>query len=242
MIRKNLTKIRESIKTIAQNCKRNPEHIKVVAVSKRFPVAAIEEALDGGQLIFGENYIQEAAEKRSLLKDRIYLHFIGNLQSNKAKLAVDTCDMIETVDRLKIVTAINKRLEQKDRVIDILVQVNVGLDTNKSGIHPDETEALLTRIQQFPRLRVRGLMTMPPFTADPEMARPFFNRLKLLSEEMKTKGLLGTDSDIELSMGMSHDYHIAIEEGATLIRIGTAIFGQRQPLSANRNISWKNNS
>lgn len=229
MIRQNLENILSSIKEVAHCSNRDPADIKLVAVSKRFPVSAIEEALAAGQIIFGENYIQEAAEKRQHLQDRVRLHFIGNLQSNKARLAVETCDMIETIDRPKIVKALHKYLERLDRRLDVLVQVNVGEDPHKSGIVPNEAESLLAYMRDFPRLRLRGLMTMPPFTSDPELARPHFRRLRLLSEEMKLRGLLGGNAKIELSMGMSHDYHVAVQEGATLIRIGTAIFGQRPP-------------
>ena len=231
MIGDNLRKLRDSINDVARRCNRAPDEIQLVAVSKRFPVAAIEEALEAGQILFGENYIQEAAEKKRGLLDSIKLHFIGNLQSNKAKIAVETCDMVETIDRPKIVRALHKYLELEDRQLDVLVQVNVGEDPHKSGILPDEAESLLTYMQGFPRLKLQGLMTMPPFTPDPEMARPYFRTLRDLADRMMSEGLLGTESNVELSMGMSHDYHVAIEEGATLIRIGTAIFGERPPLS-----------
>lgn len=234
MIHQNLRELRESINQVAQNSNRDPEEIQLVAVSKRFPLAAMEEALKAGQIIFGENYIQEAAEKKSALLDRIRLHFIGNLQSNKAKIAVETCDMVETIDRPKIVQALHKHLVSQDRHLDVLVQVNVAQDSHKSGVYPHEAESLLMYIKDFPRLRLRGLMTMPPYTPDPEMARPYFKALRSLAEQMKLKGLLGKSGKIELSMGMSHDYKVAIEEGATLIRIGTAIFGERPPLSQNR--------
>ena len=230
-IANNLENLRSSITEIALRCNRNPEEIQLVAVSKRFPPAAIEEALEADQLVYGENYIQEAAQKKQVLKDRIKLHFIGHLQSNKAKTAVETCDMIETIDRPKIVRSLHKYLESANRYLDVLVQVNVGEDSQKSGISPLDTEALLAYMQDFPRLKLKGLMTMPPFTPDPEMSRPHFRRLRTLAEQMEVKGLLGHLGKIELSMGMSHDYHVAIEEGATLIRIGTAIFGARPPLS-----------
>lgn len=230
MIEQNLKNIRASIHDVTTRCGRNPDDIKLVAVSKRFPVDAIKQALSAGQILFGENYIQEAVEKKNELQNTIQLHFIGNLQSNKAKVCADTCDMVETVDRFKIASALNKRCEQKNRFLNILVQVNIGFDDNKSGVLPENTEALLQQIQHLEKIRVMGLMTMPPFTPDPEDARPYFRKLRLLAEDMKTKGLLGHYGAIELSMGMSHDYHVAIEEGATYIRVGTAIFGQRPPL------------
>lgn len=231
-IRQKLEKLRISINDIARRCNRNPEEIQLVAVSKRFPTAAIEEALQANQIVFGENFIQEAAEKKQALENRIKLHFIGHLQSNKAKTAVECCDMVETIDRPKIVRALHKHLESGNKYLDVLVQVNVGEEPQKSGVSPHDTEALLTYMQDFPRLRLRGLMTMPPYNPDPELTRPAFNSLQEIALNMETKGLLGKYGRIELSMGMSHDYHVAIEEGATLIRIGTAIFGERPPQSA----------
>lgn len=227
MIQENLYKIRETISEVATRCNRNSEDIRLVAVSKRFPVEVMREALAAGQMIFGENYIQEAVQKKNLLGEVVKLHFIGNLQSNKAKFAVDTCSMVETVDRLKIAKAMNRYLEETERSLDVLIQVNIGFDQNKSGVSPDESETLLKKIRDLPRLRVRGLMTMPPLMDDPEAVRPFFRDLRRLSEKMEDKGLLGDHGKTELSMGMSNDYQVAIEEGATLIRVGTAIFGQR---------------
>ncbi|NNF48036.1 MAG: YggS family pyridoxal phosphate-dependent enzyme [Desulfofustis sp.] len=233
-IRQNLDKIRSSINDIALRCHRNPDDIQLVAVSKRFPVAAIEEALAANHVVFGENYIQEAAEKKQTLDNRIKLHFIGHLQSNKARTAVEYCDMIETIDRPKIVKALHKHLESENWCLDVLVQVNVGQESQKSGVLPQDAESLLAYMQDFPRLKLRGLMTMPPYTPDPEMVRSSFRSLREIAVMMEAKNLLGRHGKIELSMGMSHDYHVAIEEGATLIRIGTAIFGERPPLSQNR--------
>lgn len=233
-IRQNLEKIRSSIDEVALRCQRASDTIKLVAVSKRFPAAAIEEALQANQVVFGENYIQEAAEKKQVLSNRIKLHFIGHLQSNKAKTAVECCDMIETIDRPKIVRALHKHLESENRYLDVLVQVNVGGESQKSGVLPQDTESLLIYMQDFPRLRLCGLMTMPPFTPDPERSRPYFRALREIALRMHAKGLLDKQDKIELSMGMSHDYQVAIEEGATLIRIGTAIFGERPPLSHNK--------
>ena len=227
MIQENLRKIRETISEVATHCNRNPEDIRLVAVSKRFPVEVMREAIAAGQMIFGENYIQEAVQKKNLLGEVVKLHFIGNLQSNKAKFAVDTCSMVETVDRLKIAKAMNRYLEETEHSLDVLIQVNIGFDQNKSGVSPDESETLLKKIRDLPRLRVRGLMTMPPLMDDPEAVRPFFRDLRRLSEKLEDNGLLGDHGKTELSMGMSHDYQVAIEEGATLIRVGTAIFGQR---------------
>lgn len=234
IIASNLRKVRDSIHGAALKSNRSPEDIRLVAVSKRFPLSVLEAACSAGQVIFGENYIQEAVQKKQAMGDRIQLHFIGNLQSNKAKLAARNCAMIETIDRPKIASALSKHLDELDRYMDVLIQVNVGFDPNKSGIMPTETESLLIKLQEFPRLRSRGLMTMPPFTSDPEKTRHHFRTLRQLAEEMQSRGLFGNSEKPELSMGMSHDYQIAIEEGATLIRIGTAIFGERPPLTPNQ--------
>ncbi len=226
-IAENIEFIKNKITLAANACGRSPEEIQLVAVSKRFPVSAIEEAIDCGHTVFGENYIQEAEEKANIVGDRCHIHFIGHLQSNKAKIAARIFDVIETVDSLKLATALNRHLEAADRTIDILLQVNIGHDENKSGVEPDMAENVLRDINTLSNLRVIGLMTMPPFTDDPELARPHFRQLRLLAEDLKQKNLFPHTEKVELSMGMSNDFHIAIEEGATIIRVGTAIFGQR---------------
>ena len=212
MIRDNLRYICEDIKQSALRCGRDPADIKLVAVSKRFPVEIMRQARAAGQLIFGENYIQEAAEKKTILGDEIRLHFIGHLQSNKAKTAAEVCDVIETIDRFKIGSALNRHLQAMNRSVEVLVQVNVGLDPKKSGVLPENTEELLAQLSELPALKVKGLMTMPPFTQESEQARPFFKSLRLLSEKMQNQGMFPTNSKVELSMGMSNDYRVAIEE------------------------------
>ena len=228
MIENNLKTLNENIRATAHSCGRDPDDIKVVAVSKRFPARAILEAFQAGHVLFGENYLQEAAEKKRILGDKIKFHFIGHLQSNKAKIAAEIFDVIETIDRIKIARALDRHLVQMNRYLDILVQVNIGYDTNKSGVLPEDAENLLTALRAFPSLRPLGLMTMPPYTSDHQVTRKHFNELRCLAEELQNKELLPSNR-IELSMGMSADYPIAIEEGATLIRVGTAIFGQRPP-------------
>lgn len=223
----NLQDTLARIADAAVRCGRDPGEIQLVAVSKRFPAPAIEEAIEAGQLLFGENYIQEAAAKIEILGDRCRFHFIGHLQSNKARIAAQLFDVIETIDRLKLARMLNKHLEELGRTMQVLVQVNIGEDEHKSGMAAEETETLLRAIGELPQLEVIGLMTMPPFTDDPEDARPHFRNLRLLAEDLKKKGLFGNRAKVELSMGMSSDYHIAIEEGATIVRVGTAIFGER---------------
>lgn len=227
MISENIATIQEKIAIAATISNRSPEDIKLVAVSKRFPVTAIQEAYAAGQTLFGENYIQEVQQKSPKLPEQVRFHFIGHLQTNKAKIAAESCAMVETVDRLKLAKALNKRLEELQNNMDILVQVNIGEDPDKSGISAEDTENLLNELQSIPRIRTCGLMTMPPIEPNPELSRPYFRRLRLLSEKLSKKNLFFDNDRIELSMGMSSDYHIAIEEGATIVRVGTAIFGNR---------------
>lgn len=229
MIQANIDHIKSRIRQVASNCGRPSDSVRLVAVSKRFPASAIEEAQSAGQTIFGENYIQEAQEKYEALGGNVQFHFIGHLQSNKAAIAAEMCTMVETVDRFKLAKILNKHLQRIDKKLDILIQVNIGEDIRKSGIKADQVAELLGKIGEFDRLRPLGLMTMPPFNADPEDSRVYFRKLKSLAEILGKRKLFHDNSAIELSMGMTNDYEIAIEEGATLVRVGTAIFGQRPP-------------
>jgi PLP dependent protein len=227
MIRQNLEEVRAHIAAVAGQCGRDEQSVRLVAVSKRFPADAILEAKQAGQLIFGENYIQEAREKYDTIGNDVSFHFIGHLQSNKAKTAAAIFSMIETIDRKKVAAALHKHLLELDKKLDILIQVNIGFDEKKSGVAPDTAERLLRDIKEYSTLQPRGLMTMPPITANPEDSRPYFRQLKSLADDLQKKKLFFDNKNIELSMGMTNDYHVAIEEGATLVRIGTAIFGER---------------
>ena len=227
MIRENLTRIRKKIAETARSCGRNHEEITLLAVSKRMDAAKIEEARQCGQQHFGENFVQEAGEKIVQSDPSLIWHFIGHLQSNKAKTAARLFQVIETVDRLKIALALNKYATEFNRVLDILIQVNTGLEKQKSGVTPQKAERLLRELGTLDHLRIRGLMTMPPYSADPEHSRPYFRQLKELAEQFRTKELFADNANVALSMGMSNDFPVAIEEGATLIRVGTAIFGER---------------
>ena len=189
MIADNIKIVLDNITQTALRCGRAPEDIKLVAVSKRFPTSAIKDALAAGQILFGENYIQELQEKHNDLGDIPHFHFIGHLQSNKAKIAAQTCTMVETVDRVKVAKELNKHLTTLGKQLDILIQVNIGLDSNKSGALAEDTEKLLADISNLPMLRAVGLMTMPPFTEDPEDARPFFRGLRELGNTLMEKKL-----------------------------------------------------
>jgi len=231
MLERNLQNIKDRMAEAASRVNRSPADIKLVAVSKRIPAESILEAINLGQVVFGENYVQEALEKIPLIKKlatvKPFFHFIGKLQSNKAKKAAELFDVIETVDSVKLGLALEKHCAALDKSIDALVQVNVGGETQKAGIRPEQCEEILEKLQHCRFVNIVGLMTMPPYSADPEDVRPFFIRLRKLAEEMQEKGLLGQQNQLELSMGMSGDFEVAIEEGATLVRIGTALFGSR---------------
>ena len=227
MICSNLIAIRKKIAVTAVRCGRDPDEIKLLAVSKRMDVNAIREAWQCGQLLFGENFVQEARDKIARLDPGITWHFIGHLQSNKAGLAARLFDLIETVDRMKVASALDLHAFKLGRPLDILVQVNSGLEAQKSGVAPQNVEQFMKELGTLRNLHVRGLMTMPPYSSDPEHSRPFFKMLKDLADNLKGKKLFADNSHVILSMGMSNDFPVAIEEGATLVRIGTAIFGER---------------
>ena len=227
-IKENLASITDRIVKAAMRAGRDPETVQLVAVSKRKPVAMIQEALAAGQRLFGENYLQEAAEKIAAFDQDMQWHFIGHLQSNKAKAAAELFDMIETVDRLKLAKALDKYAGEAGKKLSVLVQVNIGKEPQKAGVLPEDAEQLLRDMGQFPNLAIRGLMTMPPYFDDPEGVRPYFSQMRELAAAMAAKGILGHHGPVELSMGMSGDFEVAIEEGATLVRVGTALFGERE--------------
>jgi len=227
MICDNLEHIRAAVRSTAAACGREAAMIKIVAVSKHVPAAGIATAQACGQTSFGENYLQEAAGKISQLDPALDWHFIGHLQSNKAAAAASLFRVIQTVDRLKLAVALDKHAAQLGKQLDILVQVNVGREPQKAGVLPEQAEELLRAMQPLSSLRVRGLMTMPPLGHEAEASRPWFRALRLLATHCAGLGLFADNSAVELSMGLSGDFRIAIEEGATMIRIGTALFGER---------------
>ena len=231
-IRDSLAGIHKRVEAAALACGRNPEEIKVVAVSKRFPAEKIIEANENGHSLFGENQVQEARDKIALLEGRdIEWHLIGHLQSNKARIAAQCFDCIQTVDRPKIARRLDSLASEFGRDLAVLMQVNVGGEEQKAGIDPCDAPQLLAVIDEFPNLRLQGLMTIPPYTEDPEDARNYFKKLREIRDTLNEgRGVPLQD----LSMGMSHDFEVAIQEGATIIRVGTAIFGQRPPLKSGR--------
>jgi pyridoxal phosphate enzyme (YggS family) len=230
--RENLTeKIRSVQKAMADaaiRCGRNPASVRLVAAGKTMSSETLRAAVCGGVDICGENYIQEAKVKIQALSGLpVSWHFIGHLQSNKAGAAVAFFDLIHTVDCLRIALRLNRQAEKLNKIQKILIQVNIARESAKSGILLENTAALLEEIRHLGNLSVRGLMTMPPQAKDPEMSRPVFKTLYTLSRSIEEAAIPGISME-ELSMGMSGDFAVAIEEGATLVRIGTAIFGKRQ--------------
>jgi PLP dependent protein len=221
-----LAHIRERINQAELRCGRQPDEVRLVAVSKTVPTEAIQEAISAGAALFGENYIQEAREKIALTGGAVEWHFIGHLQSNKAKYAVELFSLIHSVDRLSLAEELNREAAKKNRILPVLIQVNISGEETKSGIDPAGIRQLIQQAAQLPNLSVRGLMTMPPWFENPEEARPYFIALRKLRDELANEKIPNV-SLTELSMGMSGDFEVAIEEGATLVRVGTAIFGER---------------
>lgn len=226
-IKSNLNEISKSIFETAQKNDRNPENIMLIAVSKRKSAATIREAIDAGAANFGENYIQEAIGKiDDIGKNNVCWHFIGHLQSNKAKFAVKYFDYIHTVDSVKLTKEIDKQARRIDKIQKILLQVNISKETTKSGTTTEGLTALIRKINRFKNISVQGLMCMPPYFSDPEDARRYFKKLVLLKEKILDLGLENISMN-HLSMGMSNDYKVAIAEGSTMVRVGTSIFGVR---------------
>jgi len=223
-IRDNLLRVRERIEGAAQKAGRDPKEIKLVAVSKTVEVDRIQEAIEAGVSILGENYVQEAQEKIEVLGKPVSWHFIGHLQSNKAKYAVRLFDVIHSLDSIPLAEELSRRAEQPDRVIRVMIEVNLSKEATKFGTDEERVLNLARRIQNLGHLSLEGLMTMPPYFDSPEMSRPYYVALRELEDRMIKDGIPLK----ELSMGMSNDFEIAIEEGATYVRVGTAIFGPRK--------------
>jgi len=223
----NLETIHQRITAACQRCGRDPRDVQLIAVSKKKPASLIEDALNAGQTLFGESYVQEFIDKQQAVAGPVRWHFIGALQSNKVKYLTAKTELIHSVDRLSLAKEINKQWGKANAVARILVQVNVGDEASKAGVPVDEAATLVQQLSELPHLRVEGLMALPPYADDLEQVRPWFRLLRELAERIDALKLANV-SMTTLSMGMSHDFEIAIEEGATLIRVGTAIFGARE--------------
>jgi pyridoxal phosphate enzyme (YggS family) len=226
VIQSNLSAVVQRIDRAALACGRNPESVRLVVVAKTQPVPLVRTAIEAGAGIIGENYIQEARVKfEKLVGLQADWHFIGHLQSNKAKYAVRMFELIHSVDSAKLAAELDKQARKAGKTQNILVQVNIGKEPTKSGVEQEQALDLIHTINAYQNICIKGLMTMPPFFDAPERARPYLSALRRLSEQAQQK--LGFPLN-DLSMGMTGDFEVAIEEGATLVRIGTAIFGARQ--------------
>jgi pyridoxal phosphate enzyme (YggS family) len=227
----NIARIRERMDAAARRAGRNASEVKLMAVSKTHPSERICEAYAAGLRLFGENRVQEFASKAGALRDRADAewHLIGHLQSNKSGKAVELFDAVDSVDSVKLAQRLNSSAALAGKNLTVLIEINIGGEDAKSGVTPgsEELELLLVSAPQCEHLSIRGLMTIPPFTDDPQQARPYFKKLRELRDQIAERKLPSVDMDV-LSMGMSHDFEVAIEEGSTCVRVGTAIFGQRE--------------
>jgi pyridoxal phosphate enzyme (YggS family) len=222
----NLAMINERIRTAAANAGRDPSSVRLVAVSKTRPAADIIAAFQAGQTLFGENYIQELVAKLAEVREPVQWHVIGHLQSNKVKYIAGQVALIHSVDRISLAEEIDRQWGKCSAVCDVLIQVNISGEVTKSGTTEEGAIQLVRECAQLPNIRVKGLMTMPPIFDDPEAARPCFAELRRLANVIAAERIPGVEMT-ELSMGMSGDFEVAIQEGATLVRVGTAIFGER---------------
>lgn len=228
-IAENLAQVRARIECAARRAHRNTEEVALMAVTKTFPAERIREAYAAGQRLFGENRVQEFAEKFDELVDlNAEFHLIGHLQSNKSSRATELFAAIDSLDSLRLAERLNEAAGKRGRNVPVLIEVNVGGEQQKSGVPPcsRELEEILQALPRLEHLEMRGLMAVPPLTGDPEGARPYFRMLRQIRDDLAGRRLPRVGLDV-LSMGMSHDFEIAIEEGSTCVRVGTAIFGKR---------------
>nr|WP_312212823.1 YggS family pyridoxal phosphate-dependent enzyme [Clostridioides sp.] len=226
-IKENLFEIRKSIKEAAEKAGRLEEDVTLLAVTKTVEIDAIEEAVANGVTEAGENKPQELVRKFDVIGDKVNWHLIGSLQTNKVKYIIDKVDMIHSLDRISLAKEIQKQAEKQDRTIKCLVQVNISKEESKHGIYREDVVDFVKEVSiNFKNIKIEGMMTMAPFTENEDDVRSVFKGLKELSNEIKNLNIPNVNMDV-LSMGMSHDYKIAIEEGATIVRVGTSIFGKR---------------
>ncbi|MHB8828767.1 MAG: YggS family pyridoxal phosphate-dependent enzyme [Syntrophales bacterium] len=227
-VTENIRQIRAVIGEAAAKSGRSPSAVRLMAVTKTVDDERIMEAIKAGVDIIGENYLQEAKRKIDALGKSLEWHMIGHLQTNKARFATSLFDMIHSVDRIELARELDRRVAAAGSTMKILIEVNVSGETTKSGTPLVGAISLVRAVAALPGLSIQGLMTMPPYCDDPEESRPFFRKLRELRDKIETEEIPHLEMK-ELSMGMSGDYAVAIEEGATIVRLGTAIFGERPP-------------
>ncbi len=231
-MKQRINEINVRIRKAASSCNREIGSIRLVAVTKTVPTERIREAVSAGISVIGESYIQEARNKYDLLSGMpVTWHFIGHLQTNKAKYAVTIFDLIHTVDSVRLAVEIDHQAGKLNKIQDVLLQINIGREETKSGMNEEDAADIIKEVARFQNISVKGLMVIPPFSDDPEIVRPYFSSLRILQGKIRNllvqNGIQNVSMN-ELSMGMSGDFEVAIEEGSTLVRIGTAIFGERK--------------
>lgn len=226
MIVENIEHVRENIEKACKKAGRSVDEVTLIAVSKTKPYTDIEEALKSGTLDYGENKVQEMCEKYEILPKNIRWHMIGHLQRNKVKYLVGKTELIHSVDSIRLAEQIEKEYAKNGETANILIEVNMAQEESKFGITSQETEELIRKISTFEHIRIKGLMTIAPYTDNPETNRVYFRQMKKLSVDIRDKNIDNASMDV-LSMGMTGDYQVAIEEGSTMVRVGTGIFGER---------------
>ncbi|NCC43839.1 MAG: YggS family pyridoxal phosphate-dependent enzyme [Clostridia bacterium] len=226
MIEKQLREVQNNILEACKKSGRDPQEVTLIAVSKTKPISMIEEAISAGQSIFGENKVQELCMKYDSLPKNLSWHLIGHLQRNKVKYIADKAALIHSVDSLKLAQTIDQEGKKHNRIVPVLIEVNVAGEESKFGVSVEETIGLIEEVSKLPNVQIKGLMTIAPFVENPEENRTIFRKLKQLSVDIKGKNMNNVYMDI-LSMGMTNDYQVAVEEGATMVRVGTGIFGER---------------
>ncbi|MBQ3558309.1 MAG: YggS family pyridoxal phosphate-dependent enzyme [Agathobacter sp.] len=226
MIKENLYKVEQNIRTACEKSGRNRDEITLIAVSKTKPVSLLEEAYTTGVRNFGENKVQEMCDKYEVMEKDICWHMIGHLQTNKVKYLIGKTALIHSVDSYKLACEIEKQAAKHNCVMDILIEVNIAEEESKFGLSEEEVIHLVKEVAKLPHVRIKGLMTVAPYVVDSEENRPFFRKIKQLSVDIDNENIDNVSMNI-LSMGMTGDYMVAIEEGATMVRVGTGIFGER---------------
>ena len=226
MLEENYKKVQDNITEACIKSGRNPEEVTLIAVSKTKPLSDIETLINYGVTEFGENKAQELSEKFQNVSKPVNFHMIGHVQTNKIKYIIDKACLIHSVDSVHLAEAINKEAAKRNLIADILIEVNIAHEESKFGITEDDLEDMLNEIKSYSNIRVKGLMTIAPFVENPEENRGYFRKMYQLLLDIKSKNIDNVHMDI-LSMGMTNDYIVAVEEGATMVRVGTGIFGER---------------
>ena len=226
MVAENLAQVLKKVEEACARSGRDPKDVTLIAVSKTKPIEMIEEAMEAGARVFGENKVQELCDKYEQLPKDLHWHLIGHLQRNKVKYIVDKVAMIHSVDSLRLAETIEKEAAKKAVIVPILIEVNVAQEESKFGLKPEEVLPLIEQIADFSHIRIKGLMTIAPYVDNAEENREIFRELKKLSVDIAAKNINNVTMSV-LSMGMTGDYMVAVQEGATMVRVGTGIFGAR---------------